>query len=104
MQMESEGHEERYRAVVGGGPILGPRTGRPEVGQGRSLQLWRRRRDQFHPPHQGVRAARSGRFMSDPQEPYLVLSGTVIRDPISASEVGNEAREVVGQPKFLPEA
>jgi hypothetical protein len=26
------------------------------------------------------------------------LGGTEIRDPISGSEVGNEAREVVGQP------
>ena len=35
-EVESEGHEEKYRAVIDGGTPR--RTGRPKVGQGRACQ------------------------------------------------------------------
>jgi hypothetical protein len=94
--MESEGHEEEYRAVVEGAIL---KTNRSAQGGARSSLHYGGEGVLIHPPHQGV-CGRHG--MEDPWVTpgglSWFLGGTEIRDPISASEVGNEAREVVGQP------
>ena len=94
--MESEGHEEKYRAVVEGAIL---KTNRSAQGGARSSLHYGGEGVLIHPPHQGV----CGRHGTEdpwvtPGGLFWFLGGTEIRDPISASEVGNEAREVVGQP------
>ena len=94
--MESEGHEEKYRAVIDGGhPDDEP------VGQGgaRSSRHYGDEGVLIHPPHHGV----CGRHGTEDQcvtsgELVGSLGGTGGSDPISESEMGSGARPVVGQP------
>ena len=69
-EVESEGFEEKYRAVIDGGypedEPVGQRWGKVESA------LWRRRRS--HPPTvpRCLRAARYGRLVCDPRRTYMV--------------------------------
>src|SRR6266852_4750128 len=94
--MESEGHEEKYRAVVDGSnpddEPVGQRWARSSPHYGGEGVL-------IHPPHQGV----CGRHGTEDQHVTpggLAGSpgGTGGSDPISASEVGSGAQRVVGRP------
>ena len=85
-EMESEGHEEKYRAVIDGGYLgdepVGQRWGKVEPA------LWRRRRS--HPPTapRCLRTARYGRTRCDLRRDWRsrrVAAG--VSEPISVSEV-----------------
>ena len=94
--MESEGHEEKYRAVIDGGH---PEMNRSAKGGARSSLHYEGEGALIHPPHQGV----CGRHGTEEQrvtsgELVRFPGGTGISDPISESEVGSEAGRVVGQP------
>jgi hypothetical protein len=62
-EVESEGHEEKYRAVIDGGPPrdepVGQRWGKVEPA------LWRRRRSHSPTAPRCLRMARYGRAMRD---------------------------------------
>jgi len=87
--MESEGFAEKYRAVVEGAI---PRTNRSAKGGARSSLQYGGEGVLIHPPHQGV-CGRHG--MEDqcvtPGGLIWFSDGTGISDPISISEVGNDA-------------
>src|ERR1700730_10656520 len=95
-EVKSEGHEEKYRAVIDGGYLddesVGQRWERSSLhseGEGALI----------HPPHQGV-CGRHG------TEELCVTSGglaespggTGVSRPIRESEVASDARPVVGLP------
>ena len=65
-EVESEGHEKKYRAVIDGGnpddEPVGQRWGKVEPA------LWRRRRFLIHPPQQGVCGRHGTEDLSGPQE------------------------------------
>ena len=94
-KVESEGHEEKYRAVIDG---VIPKMNRSAKGGARSsLHFW----DEgvlIHPPHQGdceqhgteEQRVTSGGLTESP-------GGTGVSRPISDSEVASEARPVVGR-------
>ena len=94
--MESEGHEEKYRAVIDGGY---PEDELVAKGGARSSLQYGGEGVLIHPPHQGV-CGRHG------MEERRVTSGGLaefpgsmgISDPISESEMGSDARSVVGLP------
>src|SRR5207253_4617032 len=98
-EVESEGHEEKYRAVIDGGhpedEPVGQRWGKVEPA------LWRRRR-LIHPPYQGV----CGRHGTEEQ---CVTSGGLaesrvaprVSGPISESETASNALLVVGLPHSI---
>ena len=94
-EMESEGHEEKYRAVIEG---AAPTMNRSAKGGARSSLQFGGEGVLIHPPHQGV----CGRHGTEEQR---VTSGELARspggtgasEPISASERVSEALSVVGR-------
>jgi len=97
-EVESEGHEEKYRAVIDGGypedEPVGQRWRQVEPA------LWRQRRFSFAPPNQGVcgqHGTEERRVTSG--ELAKFAGGTAISEPISASEGASEAASVVRQPE-----
>jgi hypothetical protein len=95
-EVESEGHEEKYRVVVEG--AIRRRSGRPKVGQGRACTM-EAKALLIHPPHQGV-CARHGteELCVTPGELAWFAGGTAKSKPISESEVASDAAPVVGLP------
>src|SRR5271166_2671251 len=94
-EVESEGHEEKYRAVIDGGhpsdEPVGQRWGTVESA------LWRRRRSHSPTVPRCLRAARYGRAACDLRRTGRVSGRTAgVSDPISVSEVGSDALSVVG--------
>ena len=95
-EMEFEGHEEKYRAVIEGAtPKMNwsakGGTGRACNREAKALLI--------HPPHQGA----CGRHGTEEQsvtsgELAESLGGTGVSRPISESEVASDARSVVGLP------
>jgi hypothetical protein len=94
-KVESEGHEEKYRAVINGGcPVMN----RSAKGEARSSPHYRDEGDLIHSPHQGVcgwhgteeKRVTSGELTGFP-------GGTGISRPISESEVASKALPVVGR-------
>jgi len=86
--MESEGFEEKYRAVIERGyPInepVGQRWGKVEPA------LWRRRRSHSPIAPRCVRIARYGRLMCDPRRTHMFQGGAKVSDPISEYEMGSK--------------
>src|SRR6266436_2377811 len=95
-EVESEGHEEKYRAVVDGGH---PMTNRSAKGGARSSPHYGGEGILIHPPYQGV-CGRHGTEDHDVTPGGLVRfsEGTERSNPISTSEVGSSAGRVVGPP------
>jgi hypothetical protein len=95
-EVESEGHEEKYRAVVDGGH---PVTNRSAKSGARSSLHYGGEGILIHPLYQGV-CGRHGTEDHDVTPGGLggFLAGTRRSDPISASEMGSSARRVVGRP------
>src|SRR5262249_1038600 len=96
-EAESEGHEEKYRAVVDGGD---PVTNRSAKGGVWSSLHYGGEGVLIHPPYQGV----CGRHGTEDQHVTpggleLFSEGTERSNPISASEVGSGAARVVGPPR-----
>src|SRR5271157_251670 len=93
--MESEGHEEKYRAVIDGGcpedEPVGQRWARSSLHYGGEGVL-------IHPPHQGV-CGRHGTEEQGVTSGGLAesLGGTGVSRPISESEVASDALSVVGR-------
>jgi len=95
-EVESERHEEKYRAVIEGAI---PKMNRSAKGGARSSPHYGGEGVLIHPPHQGVCGRHGTEDLSvTPGELARFLGGTGISNPISASEVGSEAGRVVGQP------
>ncbi len=97
-EVESEGFEEKYRAVIEGATPLMNRSAKG--GAKVEPALLRRRRFLIHPPHQGV-CGRHGTEDLDVTPGGLVLVPGWRRDkrPYKPQgEVGSEAGRVVGQP------
>jgi len=94
-EMESEGHEEKYRAVIDGGhpedELVGQRRGKVEPA------LWRRRRSHSPAVPRCLRAARYGRARRDLRRSGAVSGGTGVSGPISESEKGSDAAPVDGR-------
>jgi len=92
---ESEGHEEKYRAVVNEGhpddEQVGQRWDKVEPA------LWGRRRYSSPIVPRCLLTARYGRFMRDPRRPVGVLVLNQVSDPISESEMGSDAPPGVGE-------
>jgi hypothetical protein len=95
-EVESEGHEEKYRAVVDGGH---PVTNRSAKGGAWSSPHYGGEGVLILPPYQGV-CGRHGTEDHDVTPGGLVRfsEGTERSDPISDSEVGSRAGRVVGPP------
>src|SRR5271169_2830436 len=93
--MESEGHEEKYRAVINGGypndEPVGQRWDKVEPA------LWRRRRSHSPTAPRCLRAARYGRTTRDLRRTGKVSGGPGATKPISESEGVSEALSVVGR-------
>jgi hypothetical protein len=95
-EVESERHEEKYRAVIEGGT---PLMNRSAKGGARSSPHYGGEGVLIHPPHQGVCGRHGMEDLSvTPGGLARFLIGTEISNPISASEVGSDAGRVVGQP------
>lgn len=96
--MESEGHEEKYRAVIDGGypedEPVGQRWGKVEPA------LWGRRRSHSPTAPRCLRTARYGRQRVTSGELAKLAGGTAISESISVSERASEAESVVGQPEY----
>lgn len=93
--MGSERHEEKYRAVIEGAT---PLMNRSAKGGARSSPHYGGEGVLIHPPYQGVCGWHGMEDLSvTPGGLARFLDGTGISDPISESEVGNEAGRVVGQ-------
>jgi hypothetical protein len=92
---ESEGFEEKYRAVIEWGRPLMNRSAKDGI------------RSSPHYGGEGVThspivprcllTARYGRFMRDPRRPVGVLVLNRVSNPISGSEVGSDAQAGVGE-------
>ena len=92
---ESEGFEEKYRAVIEWGRPLMNRSAKDGI------------RSSLHYGDEGVTdspiaprcllAARYGRFMRHPRRPVGVLVLNRVSNPISGSEVGSDAQAGVGE-------
>jgi len=96
-EVESEGHEEKYRAVIKGAT---PLMNRSAKGGARS-SLHYGGEGATHPPiaPRCLRAARYGRSGRDPRRTHRVPGWRWGKRPYkSQDEVGNEALRVVGQP------
>ena len=94
-EVESEGHEEKYRAVIDGGH---PEMNRSAKGGERSSLHYEGEGVLIHPPHQGV----CGRHGTEERrvtsgELAKFAGGTAISEPISVSEGASEAASVVRQ-------
>ena len=95
-EVESERHEEKYRAVIEGAI---PEMNWSAKGGARSSLHYGGEGVLIHPPHQGVCGRHGTEDLSvTPGELARFLGGTGISNPISESEVGSEAGRVVGQP------
>ena len=96
-EVESEGYEEKYRAVIDGGH---PAMNRSAKGGTRSSPHYRGEGVLIHPPHQGV-CGRHGTEEQRVTSGGLAASpvGTGVSRPISESEMASEARSVVGRLK-----
>ncbi len=95
--MGSEGHEEKYRAVIEG---VIPKMNRSAKGGIRSSPHYRGEGVLIHPPNQGV----CGQHGTEEQRVTSggltrFAGGTAISGPISASEMGSDAVSVVGLPE-----
>ena len=94
-EVESEGHEEKHRAVIDGGypedELVGQRRGNVEPA------VWRRRRSHSPAAPRCLRTARYGRAGRDLRRTGEVPGGTGISELISASEVVSEAAPVDGR-------
>ena len=94
-EMESEGHEEKYRAVIEG---AAPTMNRSAKGGARSSLQFGGEGVLIHPPHQGVcgrhgteeQRVTSGELAGSP-------GGSGVSKPISESERVSEALSVVGR-------
>ena len=93
-EVESEGHEEKYRAVIEGAT---PKMNRSAKGGARSSLHYGGEGVLIHPPHQGVcgrhgteeQCVTSGGLAESP-------GGTGVSRPISESEMASDALSVVG--------
>src|SRR5215510_2705157 len=100
--MGSEGHGEKYRAVIDGGYLddepVGQRWARSSLHYGGEGVL-------IHPPHQGV-CGRHGTEEQRVTSGGLAESpgGTGVSEPISASETASKALSVVGRLHITEEA
>ena len=95
-EVESERHEEKYRAVIEGAT---PLMNRSAKGGARSSPHYEGEGVLIHPPHQGVCGRHGMEDLSvTPGGLARFSGGTGISDPISESEVGSDAGRVVGQP------
>ena len=94
-EVESEGHEEKYRAVIDGGH---PEMNRSAKGGARSSLHYGGEGVLIHPPHQGV-CGRHGTEEQRVTSGGLTESpgGTGVSEPISESEVASDALSVVGR-------
>ena len=94
-EVESEGHEEKYRAAIDGGD---PVMNRSAKGGVRSSLHYGDEGVLIHPPHQGV-CGRHGREEQRVTSGGLTESpgGTGVSRPISGSERASDARSVVGR-------
>ena len=94
-EVESEGHEEKYRAVIDGGhpedELVGQRRGKVEPA------LWRRRRSHSPAAPRCLRTARYGRARRDLRRTGEVSGGTGVSKPISESEMVSDAAPVDGR-------
>lgn len=97
-EVGSEGHEEKYRAVIDGGhpddEPVGQRWGKVEPA------LRGRRRSHSPTVPRCLRTARYGRTTRDLRRTGRSAGGTAVSNPISVSEKGNEAGPVVGPPEW----
>ena len=95
-EVESERHEEKYRAVIEGAT---PLMNRSAKGGARSSPHYGGEGVLIHPPYQGV-CGRHGMEDLDVTPGGLARfpGGTGISDPISKGEVGSDAGRVVGRP------
>src|ERR1039458_4409281 len=96
-EVGSEGHEEKYRAVIEGAI---PRMNRSAKGGTRSSPHYRGEGVLIHPPNQGV----CGQHGTEEQRVTSggltrFAGGTAISGPISASEMESDAVSVVGLPE-----
>jgi hypothetical protein len=94
-EVESEGHEEKYRAVIDGGC---PKMNRSAKGGARSSLHYEGEGVLIHPPHQGVcgwHGTEEQRVTSGGLAESAV--GTGVSRPISASEVASDALSVDGR-------
>ena len=94
-EVESEGFEEKYRAVIKGAI---PTMNRSAKGEARSSLHYGDEGVLIHSPHQGV-CGRHGTEDSCVTPGGLVRfsSGIEISNPISVCEMGSDAERVVGQ-------
>jgi len=94
-EVESEGHEENYRAVIDGGC---PEDEPAAKGGARSSLHYGGEGILIHPPHQGV-CGRHGREEQGVTSGGLAESpgGTGVSEPISGSERVSEVLSVVGR-------
>jgi hypothetical protein len=87
-EVESEGFEEKYRAVIEGShpvdELVGQRWGKVESA------LRRRRRSHSPIAPRCLQAARYGRLMRDPGITHRFQRGGMVSNPISKSEMGSE--------------
>src|SRR4051794_21676230 len=94
-EVESEGHEEKYRAVIDGGHPEdepdGQRWGKVEPA------LRRRRRSHSPTAPRCLRTARYGRTTRDLRRTGRAPGGTGVSGPISESEVASDALAVDGR-------
>ena len=93
---ESEGLEEKHRAVIDGSDPedgqVGQRWGEVEPA------LWGAKASLIRPiAPRCLLTARCGRFMRDPRRPAFGPVRSRVSDPISASEVGSDAQAGVGE-------
>jgi hypothetical protein len=96
-EVGSEGHEEKYRAVIEGAI---PKMNRSAEGGTRSSPHYRGEGVLIHPPNRGVcgqHGTEEQRVTSGGLTRFAV--GTAISGPISASEMENDAVSVVGLPE-----
>jgi len=93
--MESEGLEEKYRAVIDGGysedELVGQRRGKAEPA------LWRRRRSHSPAAPRCLQTARHGRAERDLRRTGRVSGGAGGSGPISESAMASEALPVDGR-------
>ena len=94
--MESEGHEEKYRAVIDGGH---PEMNRSAKGGARSSLLFGGEGVLIHPPINQGDCGRHGTEEQRVTSGELAESsgGTGVSGPISESEVASDALSVVGR-------
>src|SRR5258708_33824265 len=98
-EVESEGHAEKYRAVIEGAT---PMMNWSAKGGTRSSLQYRGEGVLIHPPHQGA-CRRHGPEEQCGTSVELAESpgGTGVSRPISESEVASNAPSVVGLPRSI---